>query len=466
MMEGEEPTPMNPWYKNFRGSIVPAGDGRYVTVGNCAMLDGNKLEISELPIGTWTQNYKESILEPLLHGGEKVKAVISDYKEYNTDATVRFIISFLPGEFDKLCNESGGFHRVFKLTSSIAITSMHAFDNINCLRKFDNTGVIMKEFYALRLEYYEKRKAYLEGMMQAEADKLSNQARFIMEKCDRTLVVENKKRKVMIDELIKRGYDADPIKEWKRRIKADDAEDIDNDDEDLEEVAAADEKPGKQSSSKKPVDLEKAFQKMSDYKKFDYLLGMSMWMLTDERKNDLLKQRDIKLEELRIVKSKTPKKIWTEDLDALIKKLDEVEKKERQDDDKLMASLTKSKVQGVKGRITKTAGKDLTKPSTNSEQVDFTLTDEMLKKYERATATSRGIKKEKVVKTEAVGEEVDEFDALVAGEGGATAVVKQENVKKPRAKKEPGEAKPKKERKSDGMKQTKLDFKKKSVKLK
>jgi DNA topoisomerase-2 len=62
-------------------------------------------------------------------------------------------------------------------------------------------------------------------MLQAEADRLSNQARFITEKCDRTLVVENKKRKVMIDELIKRGYEADPVKEWKRSIKAADAED-------------------------------------------------------------------------------------------------------------------------------------------------------------------------------------------------------------------------------------------------
>jgi DNA topoisomerase-2 len=226
MMNGEEPRIMNPWYKNFAGSIIQAGDGRYVSVGNCSILDGQKLEISELPIGTWTQSYKESVLEPLLHGGEKgITPVINDYKEYNTDTTVRFVISFLPGEFDRLSRESGGFHRVFKLTSSISITTMHAFDNNNCLRKYEQNSFILKEFFELRHQFYEKRKAYLEGMLQAEADRLSNQARFITEKCDRTLVVENKKRKVMIDELIKRGYEADPVKEWKRSIKAADAED-------------------------------------------------------------------------------------------------------------------------------------------------------------------------------------------------------------------------------------------------
>jgi DNA topoisomerase-2 len=462
MMNGEEPRPMNPWYKNFKGSTIPAGDGRFVSVGCCAILDSQKLEISELPVGTWTQNYKESVLEPLLHGGEKVKAVITDYKEYNTDTTVRFVISFLPGEFQKLMTENGGFHRVFKLTSSISITTMHSFDNNNCLRKYDNTGFIMKEFYALRLEYYEKRKTYMEGMLQAEADKLSNQARFIMEKCDRTLVVENKKRKVMIDELIKRGYEADPVKDWKRRIKADDAEDMDADEDEVEEI---EEKPGKGTSSKKPADQEKNYKKLSDYKKFDYLLGMSMWMLTDERKNELLKQRDVKLDELRILKAKSPKKLWTEDLDVLTKKLDDVEAKERAEEEKMLASLTKSKAsQGTKGRVIKTAAKkDITKPSPDGEPVDFKLSDEMLKKYEKAAAMSRGekaVKKEKVVKSEAAEGE-DEFDALVAGDGGER---KPEKAKKPRVKKEPSEVKPKQERKSDGMKQTKLDFKKKSKK--
>lgn len=47
---------------------------------------------------------------------------------------------------------------------------------------------------------------------------------------------------------------------------------------------------------------EKAFQKLSDVKKFNYLLGMSMWMLTKEKKDELLKQRDHKLTELNALK--------------------------------------------------------------------------------------------------------------------------------------------------------------------
>lgn len=64
---------------------------------------------------------------------------------------------------------------------------------------------MLHEFYGIRLRYYARRKEWLEGQLQAEADKLSNQARFILEKCDKGLVVENKKRKVLVEELIKRG---------------------------------------------------------------------------------------------------------------------------------------------------------------------------------------------------------------------------------------------------------------------
>ncbi|KAJ8971334.1 hypothetical protein NQ317_012301 [Molorchus minor] len=52
-------------------------------------------------------------------------------------------------------------------------------------------------------------------------------------------------------------------------------------------------------------------------KKFDYLLGLSMWMLTEERKNELLKQKNVKLTELETLKRKSPSDIWREDLDVL-----------------------------------------------------------------------------------------------------------------------------------------------------
>ena len=54
------------------------------------------------------------------------------------------------------------------------------------------------------------------------------------------------------------------------------------------------------AKAKEEVSPKEALQKLTDVKKSDYLLSSSMWMLTEERKNELPKQRDSKLEELDI----------------------------------------------------------------------------------------------------------------------------------------------------------------------
>ena len=49
------------------------------------------------------------------------------------------------------------------------------FDHNGVLRKYETVEDILKEFFELRKKYYYKRKAYLVGMLEAEASKLSNQ---------------------------------------------------------------------------------------------------------------------------------------------------------------------------------------------------------------------------------------------------------------------------------------------------
>lgn len=58
-----------------------------------------------------------------------------------------------------------------------------------------------------------------------------------------------------------------------------------------------------------------------------------MWMLTEEKKNELLRQRDNKLAELEVIRKKSKQDLWREDLDTFAAKLDEVEEKERRDEE-------------------------------------------------------------------------------------------------------------------------------------
>jgi DNA topoisomerase-2 len=58
------------------------------------------------------------------------------------------------------------------------------FDGAGCIKKYTKVEQILREFYDLRLEFYSKRKDYMEGMLAAESLRLDNQARFICEKID------------------------------------------------------------------------------------------------------------------------------------------------------------------------------------------------------------------------------------------------------------------------------------------
>ena len=52
-------------------------------------------------------------------------------------------------------------------------------------------------------------------MLSAESLMLDNKARFIMEKIEGKIVIENKPKKELIKLLVQRGYDSDPVKAWK-----------------------------------------------------------------------------------------------------------------------------------------------------------------------------------------------------------------------------------------------------------
>lgn len=66
-----------PRYKNFKGTIEEISEGKYLCSGEISIVDDQTVEITELPIRTWTQNYKEEVLEVMLHGNEKTPPCIT-----------------------------------------------------------------------------------------------------------------------------------------------------------------------------------------------------------------------------------------------------------------------------------------------------------------------------------------------------------------------------------------------------
>ncbi|XP_008687694.2 DNA topoisomerase 2-alpha [Ursus americanus] len=311
LMDGEEPLPMLPSYKNFRGTIEELAPNQYVISGEVAILNSTTIEISELPIRTWTQTYKEQVLEPMLNGTEKTPPLITDYREYHTDTTVKFVVKMTE---EKLAEaERVGLHKVFKLQTSLTCNSMVLFDHVGCLKKYDTVLDILRDFFELRLKYYGLRKEWLLGMLGAESAKLNNQARFILEKIDGKIIIENKPKKELIKVLIQRGYDSDPVKAWKEA-----------------QQKAPDEEENEESDNEN--EAEKSDSVRDSGPTFNYLLDMPLWYLTKEKKDELCKLRNEKEQELETLKRKSPSDLWKEDLAAFIEELEAVETKEKQEE--------------------------------------------------------------------------------------------------------------------------------------
>ncbi|KAH7931487.1 hypothetical protein HPB49_025700 [Dermacentor silvarum] len=372
MIAGEEPKPMKPWFKNFRGSVDQVEPQRFLISGEVAILSSTTIEITELPVRTWTQAYKESVLEAMLHGSEKVPPMITDYKEYHTDTTVRFVVTMTEEKLSKARDE--GLHKVFKLQTSLTTSSMVLFDSKGVLTTFRTPEEILKDFFETRIEGYKKRKAYMMGLLSAEAKKLENQARFILEKIDNQIKIENRRRKEMIQTLRERGYDPDPIVEWKKQqAQQEDKQDSQDDEEEEKE----EDKDGGSAS-------------------YNYLLGMPMWSLTRERKEDLLAKRDQKREEVETLRRKTPENLWDEDLNAFTAKLEEVEQVERDDENSTGTKAAGLKMASGKGGRPKGGSKKMeaeTQPSPFGERVEPKVDWEAKKKSEKGAGPGRKPKK-------------------------------------------------------------------------
>lgn len=154
MMGGEEMKPMTPWFRDFKGTVTQIAPDRYKFNGLIKQTGDTEVEITELPIRMWTQDFKEKIVSIIK--AEKVPSFIKDYDDYNTQRDVHFIIR-MEEKYMKAALEEG-LEEKFKLTKSIATSNLVAFDPEGRITKYATVEDIMKEFYGIRIKFYEKRK--------------------------------------------------------------------------------------------------------------------------------------------------------------------------------------------------------------------------------------------------------------------------------------------------------------------
>lgn len=279
---------LRPWYRGFKGTIEDV-NGRFFSRGVVTRCPkGNEVVVSELPIGYWSEKFKEHV-DALKERLPEIKAVRHNHSESEVCCTITFTTPLALEAF--MCVEAGvameedkavrvpqtRIEKELKLVTGLPTTNMYLFNREGRIQKYDNVGHIAHDFYTVRLAAYGTRKLLMLSDLRRRLGVLKNKARFVQGVVDEVIVVQRKSKAELEAQLAEMGFDPDP--EAEAVVEEHDHEDV---------------------TGARP--------------NFEYIVRMPLYSLSSDKKREL----DIQIEgmEQRIeqMESKTEKDLWRDDL--------------------------------------------------------------------------------------------------------------------------------------------------------
>ncbi len=164
---------LEPGYKGFKGLIKKVDKTTYQSIG-VYKLEKEKIIITELPVGYWTEDYKH-----FLDNMSDKEKWFRSYKNNCTEKDILFEIKTNNFSFIEKLHSENKLHTLLKLTKNINLTNMHCFASDGNLKKYTNINDIMNEFYDFRLDAYQKRKDNLIKVLKEKIEIDSSKAKFI-----------------------------------------------------------------------------------------------------------------------------------------------------------------------------------------------------------------------------------------------------------------------------------------------
>jgi DNA topoisomerase-2 len=312
-----------PFYEGFQGQIEKIGQ-KFLIKGRYEKVGPDKIRVTELPVGFWTENFKEH-LEGLIDPGvdkegKKIVPLVKDYDDMSKDTTVDFTITLQKGKVEELeaiqtDNGCNALEKLFKLYTTTSTTNMHLFDAEDKLKKYDSVEEIIDDYFVTRLKLYCDRKAYLIDALEKELVVLSNKARYIQELLDGTIDLRKKKKTEIVEMLLSKGYDV--------------------------------------------------IEEDNDYK---YLIKMPMDSVSEENVEKLNREHKDKSDELQRIKETSEQQMWLSELEHLEQAYSKYK------DERLQGSEDKKKkVQMKAGSVKKTVKKDKAVDLVVEETIDIEL---------------------------------------------------------------------------------------------
>ena len=189
--------PLVPWSKGFGGKMYMEDAKSCILEGKWTV-EKDTVVITELPVGTWTSDVRET-LDKMVTAG-----TIKDYTDTSTDTVVNIRVKGELKALDKV------------LKDKWKLTNMHAFNSKCVIQKYTTPNEILKEYVGVRLDLYAKRRERMLKDMHDELPYHENVVQFIRQQSADTPVPDlRRKTREVCDEMlaknkfakIKDGYD-------------------------------------------------------------------------------------------------------------------------------------------------------------------------------------------------------------------------------------------------------------------
>ncbi len=196
---------LDPWYCGFKGEIDRKDDVTWITRGIWEFNDEDcTITITELPVGTWSEKYKEMLTKMFSTEKGAPAADSLGFKGFDdlcNDVEVKFVLQFNFDGYIGMKSTPESFVKTFELEDTIKTSNMNCFDVDGHIVKFDTVGDIMEAFFERRIDGYVERKEAQMKALEEELVELRAKAKFIQAILDETMVIQRASDEEIVEQM-------------------------------------------------------------------------------------------------------------------------------------------------------------------------------------------------------------------------------------------------------------------------
>jgi len=281
---------LSPSYNGFTGDIIKIDNKNFISKGKYEIINDSVIDITELPIGKWTDDYKKFLDGFLIDDPKnknKTDKKVLDYQNNSTDKNVHFRIYVKKGFIHSLQwsedKHIDGIEKFFKLTTTkgLSLNNIHLYDKEKII-KYHNLNSIFDAFYDERYSLYVRRKEYQLNELDNLLKIISSKIRFIKDVINENIKIYKNKKINIIQSLKDNEY----IQVKDKKIINKDLQDNDN-----------------------------------NTNNYDYLIKMSLYTFTEEEIDKLNDEHDKLKDKYDNLFNVTIEKLWENECLELLKNL-------------------------------------------------------------------------------------------------------------------------------------------------